>query len=222
MSQRFFYTYEKRHLCSKCGVLKKGKKTCTKCDGSNAKKTKIGKVRERKHLVLKHKPFQVFWDDYYIKKIKDYRMHLWKMIILGKKFVGDVRDKALRRGDSSLGHDFTEYLKVEHNEEIQSSHFGGGVNVSMEGYTVTYFQDGDDDLILDFHSYLSDDKTQNSATVCMHMDRLIQCLMKKGVLKAGGRLLCVTDGCSKQYRSATSLHFMSHLSIKYNIIVDWC
>ena len=52
------------------------------------------------------------------------------------------------------------------------------------------------------------------------MDRLIQCLMKKGILKQGGCLPCVTNDCSKQYQSAASLHFMSHLSIKYNIVVD--
>ena len=51
--------------------------------------------------------------------------------------------------------------------------------MSIEGYTVTYFRDGDDGLILDFHSYLSDNKTQNSATVCNHLEKLIQHLMKK-------------------------------------------
>ena len=51
-------------------------------------------------------------------------MHLCKMIVLGKRIVGDVRDKSLKKGNCSLGQDFTEYLKVDHNKEIQSSHFG--------------------------------------------------------------------------------------------------
>ena len=77
------------------------------------RRTRRGKYA-KKLLVLKHKPFQVFWEDYYIKKIKEYRMHLWKMIILGKQFVGDIRDGVLNKGDCSFGHNFTEYLNLKY------------------------------------------------------------------------------------------------------------
>ena len=36
-----------------------------------------------------------------------------------------------------IGHDFTaEALCIQHNGEIQSTHFGGGARFSIEGYTV--------------------------------------------------------------------------------------
>ena len=91
----------------------------------------------------------------------------------------------------------------------------------MEGYTIYYFPYRDDDLISYFYLYLSDDKTPNSTTVCLHLNKLISCLMNKGALKPGDHLLCITNSCKKQYQSATSLYFMSHLSLNYNIAVDW-
>jgi hypothetical protein len=50
------------------------------------------------------------------------------------------------------------------------------------------------------------------------MDRLIKILKKKNVLK--DRLYETTDGCGAQYRSATSLWFLSSLSTKHNIVID--
>ena len=52
------------------------------------------------------------------------------------------------------------------------------------------------------------------------MDKLLSLLQEKGILKPGGRVLCFTDGCAAQYRSATSLYFMVYLSAKYNCIID--
>ena len=63
----------------------------------------------------------------------------------------------------------------------------------------------DYDLALDFHSFLSDSKVQHASTVYNHMDKLLAKLKKLGVLNDGGRVLCMTDGCAAQYRSATSL-----------------
>ena len=40
---------------------------------------------------------------------------------------------------------------IQHNEEIQSNHFGGGARVSIEGYTVHYPEHMDgSSLIFDF------------------------------------------------------------------------
>ena len=142
------------------------------------------------------------------------------MIVLSKRFPSDVLDAALKRGDVSIGHDFTEYLNITNNEEMQSNVFGGGVTVSIEGYSVTYFKIGDNELCMDFHSYLSDDKTQIAGTVKNQMQKLISHLMLTGVLKAGGRILGIKDGCRKQYKSATSIFFMSVLAEKFKIVVD--
>ena len=71
---------------------------------------------------------------------------------------------------------------------------------------------------------MSDDKTQNAATVQNLMVKLMEFLIEnKKLLKRGGpagRLLCTTDGCAKQYKCATSLYFMSVLSHKFGVVVD--
>ena len=128
----------------------------------------------------------------------------------------------MQQGEVAIGHDFTEALCiVVHNEEIQSKHFGGGVRVSIEGYTVHYpsFMDGSS-LVFDFHSYLSDDTTQMACTVHCHMIKLITQLMNDNVLSKGGRLLSTTDGCAKQYKCATAIYLLSMLSKTYNIVID--
>ena len=76
------------------------------------------------------------------------------------------------------------------------------------------------DLAMDFHSFLSDSKIQHASTVYNHMDKLLAKLKKLGVLKDGGRVLCMTDGCAAQYRSATSLFWMVMNARKYNIVLD--
>ena len=58
--------------------------------------------------------------------------------MLGKDWTTDVRQRSLQIGEIAIGHDFTEALNITHNEEVQSMHFGGSVNVSIEGYTVHY------------------------------------------------------------------------------------
>ena len=90
--------------------------------------------------------------------------------------------------------------------QIQSKHFMS-TSVSIEGYTVHYkMNDLYDDLVPDFHSFLSDGKEQHVSTVYNHMNQLIQKLQESGVLaKTGGRIMSSTDGCVSQYRSATSL-----------------
>ena len=91
--------------------------------------------------------------------------------------------------------------------QIQSKHFMS-TSVSVEGYTVHYkMNDLYDDLVLGFHSFLSDGKEQHASTVYNHMNQLIQKLQESGVLvaKTGGRIMSSTDGCASQYCSATSL-----------------
>ena len=52
------------------------------------------------------------------------------------------------------------------------------------------------------------------------MDKLISILLEKGQLKKGGRVLCVTDGCAKQYKSSSSINFLSLLAFKYGLVID--
>ena len=106
--------------------------------------------------------------------------------------------------------------------QIQSKHFMS-TSVSIEGYTVHYKLNDllYDDLVLDFHSFLSDGKEQHASTVYNHMNQLIQKLQESGVLaKTGGRIMSSTDGCASQYRSATSIFWMAVLAYDYGLVID--
>ena len=125
----------------------------------------------------------------------------------------------------ALQHNFTEAVAITHNEEIQSKHFGGSVTVSIEGYTCHHHQSEIDPgisftLILDFHSFLSDDTTQMASTVYCHMENLLTLLQQQGKLANGGRVLATTDGCAKQYKCSTSIYFMTLLATKFQIVMD--
>jgi len=212
----YFYTYETLPTCSKCGPKPKGTKECEFCTMRSEKGERKGKFGPRKILVLKHESFDTFWKDYYMPHLKKFRMHHWKRIVLSKKFLNDPREKALDIFDILLNHDFTEAMVITHNNEVQSSHFGASSSkVSIEGYTV--LRKGKDQYdyvinLLDFHSFMSDNSVQEARTVFHHLEKLIKKLKDEGKLKDGSRILAVTDGCAKQYRSATSIYFMSVLA----------
>ena len=145
------------------------------------KKKKIGKLTKRKHLILQEKTIDEFWP-IYCEDLKRFRMHRFKYLILGKRYQSDPRKESLRvnQGEFALNHDFTECLSVKHNnEESQSSHFCQGCTVSIEGYTCHYRDPEDGSkLILDFHSYLLDNNTQNAAIVENQMAKLMEFLIE--------------------------------------------
>ena len=102
--------------------------------------------------------------------------------------------------------------------EVQSEHYNG-VTISIEGVAVNYFPVGSVTLMLDFHSFLSDDKTQMANTVMSHMCMLFRKLMDEVILKAGGGELGVTDGCAKQHWSATALCFLTKV-LKIKLVIN--
>ena len=67
---------------------------------------------------------------------------------------------------------------------------------------------------------MSDNGTQNSATVYCHMTKHLNFLVDQNLLTTGGRILSSTDGAAKQYKSATSIYFMSMLSQSFGVVVD--
>ena len=210
-----WYDYQKLPTCSHCGALPDGTIECTHCP---IKKRKP--LSNRNHLALQEKSFPDFWEEYSLS-LSTFTMHRFKMLVLGKTHTTDVRRNSLRKNEFALQHDFTEALGIKHNNEIQSSHFGNGLTVSIEGYTCHYRSTGaDSPLKCDFHSYMSDDGTQNSATVYAHMTELLKFLVDQNLLTRGGRILSSTDGAAKQYKSATSIYFMSMLSQVFGVVVD--
>ena len=164
--------------------------------------------------------FQDFWK-LYLCELKKFRMHLFQVRTNCKKFIINVRASAVKSCSVALQHDFAEALTIKHQKEIQSMHFGDNVSASIEGHTVHYPDPTDDSNILfDFHSFLSDDKQQDSATVDNHMDKLIVHLKDNNFLHEGGRILSSSDGCGKKYKCSSALWFMSCLSSKHGVAID--
>jgi hypothetical protein len=70
------------------------------------------------------------------------------------------------------------------------------------------------------HSHFSDGKRQDAGTTFENMHVLVQHLFKEGIIKEGSTILDHTNGCSKQYRSATVLYCLSLLAASYSITID--
>ena len=73
---------------------------------------------------------------------------------------------------------------------------------------------------MEFHTYLSDGKQQDSAVVNDHMERLIVFLIKEQILKEDGVIMCTSDGALSQYICATAYYFLSNLDYRYKITID--
>ena len=213
-----FLSFATKLTCSKHGIIPEGVECLTCKKMKNPKKR--GKTSKKEHQMANQMAFQDFWA-VYIEELQKFRMHLFQIKTNCKKFVTNVRRKAVKPGSIATQQDFAEALTIKHQKEVQAMHFGGNVTVSIEGYTVHFPNPVDEEKIsFHFHSFLSDSKQQDSATVDNHMDKLIKCLKKSGVLQKGGRLLCSSDGCAKQCKCSSALRFMSHLSCKHEVAID--
>ena len=105
--------------------MKIGSTECKFCDKKKNPKNR-GKLTTRKHLTLDELPFHELWD-LYLKKLADkkksnFKFHPLKFLSLDKDFITDVRRKSLQQGEDCIGHDFTEAVCIQHNEEIHSNH----------------------------------------------------------------------------------------------------
>jgi hypothetical protein len=202
------------------GVTLVQTKSCRACDMEHERDKKYvrGGFYKRKYLTKKKVPFQVIYNEYYLKQLKKYTYHRFLKIILSKANTEDMRLKQLRPGEAIGSRDYAERLLMKFHKEIQSEHFGAGRDLSIEGNVVKFFPVGGTQTKTHFYSFLKDSRIQNAATTSKHMDRLIKILKKKNVLK--DRLYETTDGCGAQYRSATALWFLSSLSAKHNIDID--
>ena len=131
----YFYHYETMPTCAKCGSKKKGTIECKFCKKRSKKGERKGRFRPCRHLVLKHKTFDVFWKEFYMVGLKRFRSHHWKKLVFGKQFFNDPRENVLDVLGILIAHDFIDALAIVHNNEIQSSHFKASCKVSIEGYS---------------------------------------------------------------------------------------
>ena len=112
-----YYSFKNLPTCSSCGALPEKSKSCPLCVAKHPQEKDRGKIRNRKHLSLNDQPFDVFFK-LYLKTLKNYRIHRFKFLVLSKKMTVDVRQSSLKQGDVALQHDFSEGLKIVHNEEV--------------------------------------------------------------------------------------------------------
>ena len=119
--------------------------------------------------------------------------------------------------------DFSERLRLEFNNQVQEEYYLGGVTISIEGASVKFYPNGEDTTAMEFFTYLSDGKIQDSSVVHNHMEKLILHLKEKGIIRSQGySLICTTDGAASQYRSGTAFYFLTVLAVKYNIAISRC
>ena len=213
-----FHTYSMVPTCSEHLALSVGSTECPICSQRRKGEAK-GTFVKRRQLVLKKVPFSLFFKDFYLKALIKYKKHRFQYIILSKNHTGMDR-KQIIEGEVWCQRDFAERLTLKFNDEAQFEHFAGGATISLEGVAVEFCNNNDGNKTMEFHTYLSDGRQQDSAVVNNHMEKLILFLMAEGVLKEGGRLLCHTDGCASQYRCGTAYYYLSSLAYRYRITID--
>ena len=116
--------------------------------------------------------------------------------------------------------DYADRLLAEFDLEIQSTHFGDSVTLSMEGCSVE-FNNGYGEEKMHFHFHFADKSPQNATSTNEHMDVMINMLLDQGLLTRGkSTMYAVTDGCGKQCICGNALMFLSVLATKHDIIID--
>jgi hypothetical protein len=100
----------------------------------------------------------------------------------------------------------------------QSDHFGNNQSLSIEGSSVEFHDDNG--ILLEVHSHFADKSDQNAALTHAHMDVLMKKMMGEGVLQPVELILDDMDGCTKQYRCATTLFLLTVLSCVHNITIN--
>ena len=162
--------------CTKHGVLStESNGRCQHCDNKREGEL-VGKLYKKRQLVLKSTKYKGFLNDFYLPALLKYRWHRFHMIILGKQHTGNNR-QLINPGEFHSIQDFAERLPLPFNNEIQTEHFGGTCTVSLEEVAVRFFRrDSASPVLMEFFTFLSDSKVQDSSVVNYNMDKLIQYL----------------------------------------------
>ena len=121
--------------------------------------------------MLKQLPFIILFHDYYLKSLLKYRKHRFQFNILSKNHTGKNR-RNIEPGEVWGQRYFAERLIFNFNNEAQMQHFLDGATISIEGVTVEFFRNEEKEI--EFHTYLSNGKQQDSAVVNNHMERMIK------------------------------------------------
>ena len=216
-----FRVYKKVYKCSLHNFLGLGENICSKCDAIEDP-SKKGTLRCRRELTKMQLPISQFMTDYYLPMMEKLCYHLPHVIVLSKHHCGRMRKEAIMATvhDILTRRDYADKLIAEFDLEIQSTHFGDSVTLSMEGCSVEFI-DGNGNVKMHFHFHFADKSPQNAASTNQHMDVMMTELIMKGLLTPNrSTIFEVTDGCGKQYRCGNALMYLSALARKHGIIID--
>jgi hypothetical protein len=229
-----FHKYVKGTKCTIHGILAVKSRVCELCE-TFPEGQKRGKIRSRNYLTLLNRPIGSFMTEYYLPALEEYAYHLPHVRILGSKVCGKMRNEWFRQLAYCIRtiRDFAEALRMEFHKEIQSEHFGECLSLHIEGSSARFislasraaFNRGEIsaeelDVVMETHSHFSDCSRQDSRTVFQNMKTLIEVLFKEEKLQKNSFVLDHTDGCAKQYRSATAMYLLSVLAVAYQITID--
>ena len=73
---------------------------------------------------------------------------------------------------------------------------------------------------MSFHSHVSDDSAQNSATRFEHMKKIVKFMYENNLFIKYGTIYNTTYGCSKQNRCENVMWILSVLVFTYIVILD--
>ena len=176
-----------------------------------------------------------FHKEHYEPLIYRLGFHLPHVQMLGTNHCAKLSRKAFESRVSEFfdlfcGRDYADQFVLKADVEVQSQHFGGNTQLSMEGVSVEHKNNEPEvpdgrmpykQFVAEFFSHLSDESRQDAATTNAHMMQLIEILLDHEVFKRFISWLWeTTDGCAKQYRCVTTLYLLSTLSQKNNIVID--
>jgi hypothetical protein len=75
-------------------------------------------------------------------------------------------------------------------------------------------------VMMEMHSHFLDTSRQDARTTHTHLKVLLDYLLKSYLIQQGWLVLDDTDGCAKQYRSATALYLLSLIAVTYRIVYE--
>jgi hypothetical protein len=159
---------------------------------------------------------------YYIPLLKKDALFSAYLRILSKNGCGRMPYEWFKNEDALIVktiQDYAEHLKFEFNNEIQSEHFSASRNLSLEGCSVRYM-DNFKNIIMEMHSHFSDTSRQDARTTHTHLKMLLDYLFQNYLIQQGWLILDDTDGCAKQYRSATALYLLSLIAVTYHLVYN--
>ena len=213
-----FHSYENRSVCSFHDILGRNENQCVRCNLKPEGEPR-GKLSKKTKLIHERLDFLTFFSKHYLPALQKFKKHRFQYIILSKNHTGSD-SKNIVPGEVWTQRDFSERLTLQFNHQAQLEYYSGGATISLEGVAVKFFRQGNEKSTMEFHTYLSDGKQQDSAVVNNHMEKLIVFLRNENVLKPGGHIYCHSDGCASQYRCSTAYYFLSALAYKYKISIS--